>query len=133
MGMSDSEFLHRYVHDGAADAFAALVHRHIDLVYSVARRHVRSASTAEEVAQSVFIELARHARNIKPGTPLVAWLHVVSRRTAINAVRDASRRQAREKIAAEIAAMKSPSSDWSGIEPLLDEAVESLPETDRVA
>src|SRR3954471_15988091 len=133
MDMSDTDLLHRYAQDGAADAFSALVHRHVNLVYSVARRHVPSASAAEDVTQSVFIELARHARNIKPGTPLVAWLHVVSRRTAINAVRDASRRQARERIAAEIAAMKSPASDWSGIEPLLDEAVESLPETDRAA
>src|SRR5215216_1759200 len=120
MGMSDSDLLQRYAEHGAADAFTTLVHRHVDLVYSVARRHVSSASTAEEVTQSVFIELARHARNIKPGTPLVAWLHVVARRTAINAGRDASRRQAREEIAAEIAAMKPNSAVWSELEPLLD-------------
>lgn len=131
--MSDLDLLQCYTHDGSEAAFAELVARHLNLVYSVARRHVRSSHLAEEVAQSVFADLARHAKRIKSGTPLVAWLHLVSRRTAIDVVRRESRRQAREQAAAEIAAMKSNPPDWNAVEPLLDEAVEALDPLDRTA
>jgi RNA polymerase sigma factor (sigma-70 family) len=138
--MSDADLLRCYLQDESADAFAAIVQRHLDLVYSVARRKTGSSSLAEDVAQSVFIELARHAHRIKPGTPLVAWLHVVARRTAINTVRDDARRHAREQSAAEVACgeliesvMKSSNSNWQAVEPLLDDAVESLAEPDRAA
>ncbi len=131
--MTDAELFERFARDQSGDAFATLVQRHVDLVYSVARRHVGSPAAAEDVAQAVFIELAQNARRIRSGTPLVAWLHVVSRRTALNAVRTHVRRQQREQAAVEIAAMSSPSPDWSAIEPLLDEAVESLAPADRAA
>lgn len=131
--MSDSELLQSYARGGAETALATLIERHLDLVYSVARRHVASSQVAEDVAQSVFIELARNARRIEAGTPLVAWLHVVSRRIAINAARGEARRHARERAAAEIATMKSPPPPWEAIAPLLDEAVESLPAPDRAA
>ncbi|HEY1109188.1 MAG TPA: sigma-70 family RNA polymerase sigma factor [Opitutaceae bacterium] len=134
---SDPELLRRYLAGGPAaqEAFATLVARHLDLVYSVALRTVRSPQLAEEVAQSAFVDLARRARSLSPGTPLVAWLHVVSRRTAIDTVRHDARRRARETAAAHLQdapAMPAPP-DWSAIEPLLDEAVESLPPADRAA
>jgi RNA polymerase sigma factor (sigma-70 family) len=132
MSMSDQDLLQSYACDGSSEAFAELVTRHLDLVYSVARRHV-AAPAAEDVAQSVFIELARNYRRIRPGTPLVAWLHVISRRLAINAARSDQRRQAREQVATELASMKTNTADWSAIEPLLDEAIECLNDADRTA
>lgn len=136
--MTDAELLQRYVRDGSSAAFAELVGRHLDLVYSVARRHLGSTAAAEDVAQSVFLDLARHAARLRPDTPLVAWLHTVARRTAIDTVRRDSRRRAREQHAATLAApaspaMPAPSPEWPAIEPLLDEAVESLPPADRTA
>lgn len=131
--MTDADALSRYQHDGSHDAFELLVRRHVDLVYSVARRHVNSPQLAEDIAQSVFIELSQNARAIKPGTPLVAWLHVVSRRLALNAIRDETRRLERERQATLLAEMKSDTPDWNAIEPLLDEAVASLPDQDRAA
>lgn len=133
MNPSDAELLRTYVAQSANASLAALVERHVNLVYSVARRHVSSSQLAEDVTQSVFIELARNARKISPGTPIVAWLHVVSRRTALNAARGETRRHLREQAAAEIAAMKSTPPSWDEVSPLLDEAVESLSETDRAA
>lgn len=133
MSGGDHDLLRQYARGGSQAAFAELVRRHVNLVYSSAYRQVRSSALAEEIAQSVFIDLARNASRIESTTPLVAWLHLVTRRTAIDTIRRESRRQVREQTAAEIAAMKSPPSDWSGIEPLLDEAIESLSETDRAA
>src|SRR5437016_13962735 len=87
------------------DAFTALVERHLDLVYSAALRQVRSPQLAEEVAQSVFADLARNVFKLKPDTILAAWLYQVTRRTAIDVVRSESRRQFRERIAQEISDM----------------------------
>lgn len=136
MSPSDHDLLSRYAEENSEAAFATLVERHLNLAYSVARRVTRSAQLAEDVTQAVFIDLARNARALQPATPLVAWLHVVSRRTAIDTVRRESRRQAREAAAAlltEDAAMNSTPDPWTAIEPLLDEAVESLDAVDRHA
>jgi RNA polymerase sigma factor (sigma-70 family) len=133
VNMTDHDLLRRYVQEDAQDAFGELVRRHVDLVYSAARRQVQSAQLAEEVAQSVFVDLARNARRLRPDQPLGAWLYVVTRRTAIDVIRRESRRQEREQTAMEIAAMNSTPSPWPQVEPLLDEAMESLGDADRRA
>ena len=83
----DWELLQRYVRDRSEAAFAELTRRRLGLVYSVALRQVRSVPLAEEAAQLVFTDLARHAHQMKPDTLLTAWLYRVTRRTAIDIVR----------------------------------------------
>jgi DNA-directed RNA polymerase specialized sigma24 family protein len=53
----DSRLLREYVKQGSEGAFAALVSRHINKVYSVALRHVGNAHQAEEITQAVFVIL----------------------------------------------------------------------------
>jgi RNA polymerase sigma factor (sigma-70 family) len=131
--MNDLDLLNQYVREHRQEAFAVLVDRHLKLVYSAALRQVRSPELAEEVAQSVFADLARNAGKLESKTVLPAWLYQVTRRTAINVVRGESRRQLREQIAVDLMNMNSNSSEWTAIEPLLDEAMESLDPLDRTA
>jgi RNA polymerase sigma factor (sigma-70 family) len=131
--MSDLDLLAQYARENRQEAFAALLDRHLKLVYSAAWRQVRSRELAEEVAQSVFADLARNAGKLEPQTILTAWLYQVTRRTAIDVVRRESRRQVREQIALEMTDVNSNSSEWTAIEPLLDEAMESLDPPDRTA
>jgi len=133
MDESDLELLARYSRRHAEDAFAELVRRHLDLVHSAALRQVRVPHLAEEVAQSTFIKLARHAGQLAPDTILTAWLYQVTRRTAIDVVRREASRQLREQIATEMNAMNATAADWTHIEPLLDEAMHALDDTDRTA
>jgi RNA polymerase sigma factor (sigma-70 family) len=133
MSDTDLQLLARYTGQHAEDAFAELVRRHLDLVFSAALRQVRSPQLAEEVAQSAFTDLARQARRLAPDTILTAWLYQVTRRTAIDVVRRESRRQLREQVACELNAMNTAAADWTQIEPLLDEAMHALEETDRTA
>src|SRR6187455_3235006 len=133
MTRTDLELLEQYCQHGSEEAFTTLVHRHLDLVYSAGLRQVRSPQLAEEVAQSVFTDLARNAARLKPDTILTAWLYEVTRRTAINVVRGEARRQLREKIALEMNAMNANADDWTQIEPLFDEAMHALDDADRTA
>jgi RNA polymerase sigma factor (sigma-70 family) len=133
MSANDLDLLRDFARDQSQDAFTTIVHRHLDLVYCAALRQVRSPELAEEVAQSVFTDLAQNAAKLKPGTVLTAWLYEVTRRTAINAVRGEARRRLREQIACEMNAMNASAADWTQIEPLLDEAMHALDETDRTA
>ena len=130
---SDHELLHSYRRFGAEPDFAELVRRHMNLVYSAALQQVRSRDLAEDVVQSVFCDLARNAGRISAKVPVAAWLHVVTRRTAVDLIRREARRTAREQDAAGIAAMKPTPDNWNAIEPLLDEAIGSLPAADRNA
>ena len=134
--INDLNLLGQYARDKAQDAFTEIVRRHVDLVYSAALRQVRSPQLAEEVAQSVFTDLARNAVplcRMKPDTVLTAWLYQVTRRTAIDAIRKESRRQRREQIAGEMKDMNATANDWKPVEPLLDDAMAALEATDRNA
>jgi len=133
MTQDDRELLHRYVREGSEEAFAALVSLHLGLVYSAALRQVRLPQLAQEVAQSVFVELARSADKIKPESILAAWLYRVTRRRSIDVMKMESRRRHREQTAWEMNQMNSGGTDWTRIESLLDEAMESLAESDRAA
>lgn len=130
---SDIELLREYVGRHSEESFAALVDRHLNLVYSAALRQVRSPDLAEEVAQAVFADLARQASRLPPDTILAAWLYQVTRRTAIDVHRRESRRQKREQLAHELTTMNTANSDWTEIETLLDEAMHSLEPPDRTA
>jgi RNA polymerase sigma factor (sigma-70 family) len=132
MAATDTELLRQY-REGSQAAFRELVRRHLNMVFSAARRQTRSPALAEEVTQSVFIKLAADAGRIGEGTPLAAWLHLVTRHTAMNAARTESRRRSREQASFEISAMSSLTPGWSSVEPLLDEAVASLRAADRIA
>jgi RNA polymerase sigma factor (sigma-70 family) len=131
--------LGQFAREKSQDAFTALVNRHVDLVYSAALRQVRSPQLAEEIAQSVFADLARDAGKLTGGSDassqnaLTPWLYAVTRRTAIDMIRKESRRQLREQIAMEMNNMNATCDELTQIEPLLDDAMAALDETDRSA
>src|SRR5882724_7886523 len=130
----DSALLRQYLENHSDAAFAALVARHINLVYSVALRHVGDAHLAEEVAQAVFIVLAKKAGQLRHDKALSSWLFQTTRLTASNVIRGETRRHRREQEAYMQSVVNESADDvWPDIAPLLDDAVAGLDENDRHA
>ena len=127
------DLLRRYAHQQSESAFAELVGRHINLVFSVAFRHVANAQDAEDVTQAVFILLARKAAALGPGTAVIGWLYKTTRFTAARAVRARARRHAREQEGSMQSGLSEADNDsvWRQLAPLLDEAMARLTEKER--
>ncbi len=134
---ADSELLRLYAQTCSEDAFAELVRRHVDLVYSTALRRVNGdAHLAQDVAQSVFTDLARKAEALSRRQHLTGWLYTSVCFAAAKAVRTECRRRAREQEAQtmrELLKDEAPDCDWNKLRPLLDEAMGTLKESDREA
>jgi RNA polymerase sigma factor (sigma-70 family) len=132
---SDGELLRRYTETNSEDAFAELARRHLDLVYSAALRQVNGdAHLAQEVAQSVFADLARKAASLVGRQALAGWLYTGAHYAAAKAVRTEQRRHTREQEAhAMQELLHDPGSnpDWETLRPVLDTAMHELNEADR--
>ena len=129
----DRELLARYVDEGSQEAFALIVDRYLNLVYASALRQV-DHELAADVAQLVFVNLARKARTLPRHIPLAGWLHRDTRFTAIDLLRTEQRRRAREQEALAMNNLGPDSAaDWTTIRPVLDAALDHLPTVDRDA
>ena len=140
----DLALLRDYARNHSEPAFAALVSRHVNLVYSVALRSVRDAHLAEEITQAVFIILARKADSLGEKTVLSGWLCRTARYASANALTMQRRRQHREQEAFMQSQLDQSAEDlsrqsgataetWSQIAPLLDGAMEQLGQKDHDA
>jgi RNA polymerase sigma factor (sigma-70 family) len=92
---------------------------------------------AADVVQSVFVLLARKARDLSPGTQVGGWLFRTTRLVAGHARRAEQRRKIREATACIMSQdTTSPDTDeilWQQLAPHLDQAVAALSEADRSA
>jgi uncharacterized protein (TIGR03435 family) len=132
--MDNITLLREYAEIGSEAAFAALVERYVNLVYSTALRSAGNPHAAEEITQAVFIILARKAQGLSQRTILSGWLYQTTRLTAANFLRGEIRRQRREQEAHMRSLLNEPEPEiWPQIAPLLDTAMELLGEKDRNA
>lgn len=123
--LSDLQHLQRYATTGDAHAFRELVQAHGEMVHATALRVTRDATTAQDVAQETFLELARKAGGITQS--VAAWLHRVAWNRACDAVRRETTRKRVEDAMAE-AWHTDYEATWPDIEPHVDEALNELPQ-----
>ncbi|HEX4053908.1 MAG TPA: sigma-70 family RNA polymerase sigma factor [Tepidisphaeraceae bacterium] len=132
---TDSSLLREFAARRSQDAFAALVSRHSDWVYSAAVRMVRDPHLAEDVTQAVFLILADKAGKLSP-VSLHRWLFKVTRYASANAIRARTRRDKHERRAAMSTSEiyeSDPDQMWQEISTLLDDSISRLRSKDRDA
>ncbi|MGA2173896.1 MAG: sigma-70 family RNA polymerase sigma factor [Verrucomicrobiota bacterium] len=137
MMSEDAELLRRYATERSESAFAELIRRHVDLVYSAALRLVNGDThCAQDLSQQVFTELARRAKPLARHPALVGWLYTTTRQMAWHAIRSEQRRAAREQMAHTMSELLRPPAaepDWEHLRPVLEDAMHDLNDADRVA
>ncbi len=134
--MDDAELLRRFAAERSEASFAVLARRHTGLVLDTALRFTGSRPLAEEIMQTVFLQLARKAASVASSRAVTAWLHraVVLESRAV--LRAESRRH---KYTTEAAAMADvsftappdPDPRMTQLLRSLDEALGSLPAVER--
>jgi RNA polymerase sigma factor (sigma-70 family) len=132
-GTADADLLNRFLERRDEAAFEALVGRHGSMVLGVCGRVLGDAHAAEDAFQATFLILARRARAIRKQTSLGCWLHGVAYRAALKArAREACRR--RHEREAMVPEPTDPARDvlWRDLRPVLDAALDRLPEKYRV-
>ena len=133
----DAELLRQYAQSGSETAFAELVGGHLPLVYATAlRQGCSDGALAKDVAQTVFIDLARKASSLLGRELLAGWLYTSTRLAASKVVRGEHRRQLREQIAASMQEQTTPpesQADQAELRLVLDEAMSELDAGERNA
>jgi len=133
----DCELLRQYWEEESEEAFAELVRRHVDLVYSAAMRQVNGDShLAQDVSQMVFTELSRQAARLSRRQALSGWLYTCAHFCAAKTVRTERRRHAREQgvqVMHEHLQSSETELDWEKVLPVLDDVMIDLNQADREA
>jgi RNA polymerase sigma-70 factor (ECF subfamily) len=72
---------------GDHSAFAGLVHRYQNFVFTIALRYVKSREDAEEVAQDIFVKAYRSLADFKGASKFSTWLYTITTTTCITFLR----------------------------------------------
>lgn len=136
--VDDAQLLRRFTEENSDAAFRELVQQRIDFVYAAALRQVGGdVHLAQEVTQSVFLDLARKARKLAGRPTVTGWLYTSTRFAAAKVLRSRARRLIYETEAYAMNEVLSANSAsavaWNELRPVLDAAMHELGETDREA
>ena len=133
--IEDRQLIRQYAVERSEPAFAELVRRHLKMVYAAGLRQVNGDThLAEDVAQSVFADLARKAGKLQRHASIAGWLYTSTRFVAANAVRAEARRRVREQAVVSMNEMNTnTNAEWHELRPMIDESLDELGETDREA
>lgn len=131
---ADAELLELYIDRADQTAFAVLLHRHGPMVYQVCSRILSDEQDAEDALQVTFLLLARKAHSLRDPKALSAWLHGVALRVSRKAKSLAARRhQVMEQLPiSDNSTPAEESVEWKDLRPLLDAAIDRLPEKYRL-
>ena len=85
-GLNDNEIISRVL-QGDHQAFAGLVNRYQNYVFTLALRMVKSREDAEEVAQDAFIKAYKYLANFRGASKFSTWLYTIVNNTCITYLR----------------------------------------------
>ena len=85
-GQTDNEIISRVL-QGEQNAYAELVNRYQNYVFTLTLRMIKSREDAEEVAQDVFIKAFRYLSDFRGESKFSTWLYTIVNTTCITFLR----------------------------------------------
>jgi RNA polymerase sigma-70 factor (ECF subfamily) len=85
-GLNDNEIISQVL-SGDYQAYAGLVNRYQNYVFTLALRMVKNREDAEEVAQDVFIKAYKYLADFKGASKFSTWLYTIVNNTGISFLR----------------------------------------------
>ncbi len=144
--MTDQELVEKILKDEPA-AFRSLVEAYQDRVFRTAFGLLNNREDAEDIAQEVFVEVYRSLSRFRGESRISTWLYRITVNKSINLLKRSKRQQwpgewfplnlGKMNAGAEIRAVEysTPHSrmEHQELGKILDEAIRSLPEKQRIA
>jgi RNA polymerase sigma factor (sigma-70 family) len=129
-GLTDGQLLERFLTRREEAAFEELVRRHGPMVLGVCRRILRHSQDAEDASQATFLVLVRKAASVRPRELVGNWLYGVAYRTSLKVRATIARRRVKEREMSRPEALEDKV--WRELQPLVDQALNRLPDKYRV-
>ncbi len=73
--------------NGDTNAYAILVNKHKDMVFTIANRIIRNREDAEEIAQDAFMKAFEHLKNFKKKAKFSTWIYRITYNASISRIR----------------------------------------------
>ena len=121
---SDKVLVRRFVRQNDGESFSILMDRYADMVYTTCRRILHDETLAADAVQETFFQLAKNAEKITGS--LGSWLHKVATHRSVDLIRQNVSRRNRERNY--VLDSDYQNNSWSEVEPVVDEALEKLPD-----
>lgn len=121
-------------HGLTEDLARRVIAEHGSMVTAACRRVLQDDAAAQDAAQEVFLTLARRAATLPADTLLGGWLYRTASHVSQKQLRTQQRRLHRETAAHTMNTLhpdEPEDSHWPELEPLLEEAMHSLPQARR--
>ena len=85
-GLNDNEIISQVL-SGNHQAYAGLVHRYQNYVFTLTLRIVKNREDAEEVAQDGFVKAYKYLADFKGASKFTTWLYTIVNNTCISFLR----------------------------------------------
>ena len=85
-GLNDNEIISKVL-SGDYQAYAGLVNRYQNYVFTLTLRMVKNREDSEEVAQDVFIKAYKYLADFKGASKFTTWLYTIVNNTSISFLR----------------------------------------------
>ena len=93
MTTNEDQYYINQIIDGDSNAFAVLVDRYKDLVYTLAIRMLKNREEAEEVSQDTFIKVYKSLSKFKGDSKFSTWIYKVAYHTCLDRIKKNKRTQ----------------------------------------
>jgi RND family efflux transporter MFP subunit len=131
-GLTDGQFVERFVNQRDEAAFEVLLWRHGTMVLNVCRRILRQEQDVEDAFQATFLTFVRKARAISRREAVAGWLYKVAFRVALATKARGDKAHGRQAGDVENLADARPQTGWDDLGPVLDEEMSRLPRRYRL-